>query len=656
MIFLELVLQNFGPYHGHHRIDLRSQPDRPIILIGGLNGGGKTTLMDALRLVLYGQRAPIDRRRNLAYADFLTQCVNTQAPPNAPAAIALEFEHLLYTSGIEKLGKIRVTRTWYRGTKDDLTVELDGWPNEILTQTWDEQVEAWLPVGLSNLFLFDGEQVKELAEQETPPPNVVSAIRAVLGLALVDRLAQDLTILVSRKKAELGDEATQQALHTLSNQIEQVEIDLNLAADAHQAHEAACNQAITALQAAEAHFFASGGHITEQITPLQAQRDTDASALKIHTQALQDLTAATLPLALVSDLLTQAAQQGQHEQTQQKAALAREVITAHDQRLQGVLDQLKLKPTQKKAIQAFLDQEITTLSRQASGAAWLHASDDDLNQLNQLLHHQLAAEQHLAQTHLTQMQALRDTIAAIETKLTKAASPEDYDRLQSARDRARLHLNECQLTLELHRRRHSDLEKKRETLRKKLADYGTEAIAASQSNALLTTAPRVQQTLVEFRQRLTQQKLGELEQAITQYFLLLLHKSTLVHRVMVDGDTFRLDLYDTDGDPLPIQRLSAGEKQILAIAFLWGLASASGRQLPVAIDTPLGRLDSEHRRHLVDRYFPQASHQVILLSTDTEIRAEEVERLRDQGAIAQTYRLAYDPHQRQTHIVEGYFP
>jgi DNA sulfur modification protein DndD len=371
MIFLELVLQNFGPYHGHHRIDLRSQPDRPIILIGGLNGGGKTTVMDALRLVLYGQRAPIDRRRNLAYADFLTQCVNTQAPPTAPAAIALEFEHLLYTSGIEKLGKIRVTRTWYRGTK----------------------VEAWLPVGLSNLFLFDGEQVKELAEQETPPPNVVSAIRAVLGLALVDRLAQDLTILVSRKKAELGDEATQQALHTLSNQIEQVEIDLKMAADAHQAHEAACHQAITALQAAEAHFFASGGHITEQITPLQAQRDTDASALKIHTQALQDLTAATLPLALVSDLLTQAAQQGQHEQTQQKAALARDVITAHDQRLQGVLDQLQLKPTQKKAIQAFIDQEITTLSRQASGAAWLHASDDDLNQL---LHHQLAAEQHLA--------------------------------------------------------------------------------------------------------------------------------------------------------------------------------------------------------------------------------------------------------------------
>ncbi|NER85452.1 MAG: AAA family ATPase, partial [Leptolyngbya sp. SIO1D8] len=60
MIFLELVLQNFGPYYGRHHLDLRSTPDRPIILIGGLNGGGKTTLMDALRLVLYGPRAPLD--------------------------------------------------------------------------------------------------------------------------------------------------------------------------------------------------------------------------------------------------------------------------------------------------------------------------------------------------------------------------------------------------------------------------------------------------------------------------------------------------------------------------------------------------------------------------------------------------------------------
>jgi len=655
VILQELVLQNFGPYHGRHRLDLRPMPERPIILIGGLNGGGKTTLMDALRLVLYGQRAPLDRRRHLAYADFLAQCVNTQALPDAEASIELEFERVLHISGIEKLGKIRVMRTWRRGSKDNLTVELDGWPNEIFTQTWDEQIEDWLPLGLSNLFLFDGEQVKELAEQDTPPPSVISAIRSVLGLELVDRLANDLTILVSRKKAELGDEATQHAFQALSRQIEQVEADLQAEAAILEACQDALDQAETALQVAEDRFFVGGGHITEQITALKEQRDTDKTEIKIQTQVLQDLAASALPLALVQDLLTEAAQQGQHEQAQQKAAIARDALAEHDQRLLEVLSQLQLKPTQKKSIQAFLAQEAETLRINASGDAWLQASDDALTQLNQILHHQLATEQQLAQSHLTQLQTLTDRVDAIETKLAKAASPEDYERLKSDRDRTHLHLNECQFNLELHRRRYTELERQRETLRKKLSEYGSQAIDASKDNVLLATAPRVQTTLVEFRQRLTKQKLGELEQAVTQYCLLLLHKSSLVHRVMVDGSTFRLTLYDTEGEPLPIQCLSAGEKQLLAIAFLWGLASVSGRQLPVAIDTPLGRLDSKHRRHLVDRYFPQASHQVILLSTDTEIRDDEVRRLRKQGAIAREYLLEYDGANRSTVIRDGYF-
>ena len=76
---------------------------------------------------------------------------------------------------------------------------------------------------------------------------------------------------------------------------------------------------------------------------------------------------------------------------------------------------------------------------------------------------------------------------------------------------------------------------------------------------------------------------------------------------------------------------------------------------PVAIDTPLGRLDSEHRNHLVERYFPQASHQVMLLSTDTEIRQEEVGRLRQANAISHEYLLEYDPKQRRTTVVKGYF-
>ena len=86
---------------------------------------------------------------------------------------------------------------------------------------------------------------------------------------------------------------------------------------------------------------------------------------------------------------------------------------------------------------------------------------------------------------------------------------------------------------------------------------------------------------------------------------------------------------------------------------LWALAHTSGRALPMIIDTPLARLDSEHRAALVQRYFPEASHQVIVLSTDTEVDRALLRKL--MPAVSHTYRLDYDPEQRSTSARAGYF-
>ena len=80
MIFTELVLENFGAYANRNVINLRPEDQeimRPIILFGGMNGGGKTTLMDAIRLALYGQRANCSTKGNLGYGNFLIQSVNS---------------------------------------------------------------------------------------------------------------------------------------------------------------------------------------------------------------------------------------------------------------------------------------------------------------------------------------------------------------------------------------------------------------------------------------------------------------------------------------------------------------------------------------------------------------------------------------------------
>src|SRR5690606_35866109 len=82
------------------------------------------------------------------------------------------------------------------------------------------------------------------------------------------------------------------------------------------------------------------------------------------------------------------------------------------------------------------------------------------------------------------------------------------------------------------------------------------------------------------------------------------------------------------GNEIDKTKMSAGEREIYAISLLWALVQVSGKKLPIIIDTPFGRLDSHHRKNLVKSYFPQASHQVILLSQDEEIVGQYYEMIK----------------------------
>ncbi|MGL4880443.1 MAG: DNA sulfur modification protein DndD, partial [Waterburya sp.] len=206
MIFTELTIENFGVYAGKHTIDLRPKSNdsiRPIILLGGMNGGGKTTLMDAIRLALYGQRARCSSRGNLGYGEFLTQSVNSQVTSADITQIQLSFEQIFEGHWQQ----FKIIRAWQKNPqdgKDSLSIAREDSFDSNLEKNWDEYIENILPLGISNLFLFDGEQVKELAELDTPPPSVIEAINNLLGLELAEKLAIDLEVLVNRKRKEIA--------------------------------------------------------------------------------------------------------------------------------------------------------------------------------------------------------------------------------------------------------------------------------------------------------------------------------------------------------------------------------------------------------------------------------------------------------------------
>ncbi|MHC5612780.1 MAG: DNA sulfur modification protein DndD [Nostoc sp.] len=660
MIFLELVLQNFGPYSGKQVINLNPKTDeensRPIILLGGMNGGGKTTLMDAIRLALYGPRAQCSTRGNLSYGDFLNQCVNNKVDAVADTRIELLFEHIENDKPI----KYRVVRSWTKNPKDGkdtlgILGDSDTWP-DALVNIWDEYIENLLPLGISNLFLFDGEQVKELAEQEIPPPIVVEAIRGLFGLELADRLAVDLDILVNRKRKEFADTKDLANLEEIEKRLTQQQQDYqeneqNLENLKNQLEELEVKQ-----QEAFDKFISDGGKIAVERNQLELQQKAKTAEVEQLRQLMCELAADVLPLALIPNLLTQVQTQGEKEFRHRQIQISKDLLLERDQRLLSWLSQVEIALTEVEKIQSFLVKDVDNLYAQTLDieAPWLLADDETLSQLDNLIYH-LQNSQLSAKEKLAIIKNKEEEIITLERQVQTAAAPEDYTKLRQAVETAQNQVVEAKANYETIRRRLAELETIIAKSKKELSDYTVENIKYKNNEHIITSAAKVQETLKIFREKLTLRKLNKLEEEVKNCFLYLLHKSDLVHRIAIDTNTFGLCLYDFNGKPVPKHRLSAGEKQLLAIAFLWGLAKVSGHRLPVAIDTPLGRLDSSHRSNLVERYFPSASHQVILLSTDTEIGKKEVETLRENEAIAREYLLKYDSSTRQTTVVENQY-
>ncbi|MEA5577567.1 DNA sulfur modification protein DndD [Anabaena sp. UHCC 0451] len=661
MIFLELVLQNFGPYAGRQVINLNPKIDddniRPIILLGGMNGGGKTTLMDAIRLALYGHRAQCSTRGNLSYSDFLNQCVNSKANPIDKTRIELVFEHI----EDDKPVKYRVVRTWEKNPKDGkdslgILGDDETWPVQSLANIWDEYIENILPLGISNLFLFDGEQVKELAEQETPPPIVVDAINGLLGLELADKLAVDLEILVNRKKKETADNQDLAKLEEIENRLSQKLQDEETTKKELEALNIKLEELETKHEEALNKFVSEGGKIAAERSQLETQTQDKTKITENIRQSLCEIAADVLPLALIPNLLSQVQIQCEREFRTQQIQLAKDILIARDQRLINWLNQLNMELDKLNNIQSFLAEDINKLyaANSFTEINWLNADEETLTLLDNFIY-RLQINQDTAQKQLIELNNYEEEILTLERQMQTAAEPEEYTKLKNDLHKAQTELNKVQTQREITSRNLIELETVINQTKKELNNYTSDNLKYQSNEHLINAATQVQNTLKIFRERLTLRKLNKLEEEVKNCFLYLLHKSDLVHRIAIDAKTFSLSLYDFNGKPVAKHRLSAGEKQLLAIAFLWGLAKVSGKRLPVAIDTPLGRLDSSHRNNLVERYFPSASHQVILLSTDTEIAKKEYQTLQETEAIAREYLLKYDSSKRETTIKPGYF-
>ena len=200
MILKSLSLNDFGVFSGRHDIDLAPRTKygnkRPIVLFGGLNGAGKTTTLTAVRLALYGRQSIGRSISNIAYHQQLVEYIHkprkSLVAPNS-ATVELDFTYGKHGT----VDDFKVVRSWQESGKK--TVEhLEIYKNEeLLEGLSSEQLQSFLneliPIGVADLFFFDGEKIADLAEDETNEA-LADAIKRLLGLDIVDRLRADLGI------------------------------------------------------------------------------------------------------------------------------------------------------------------------------------------------------------------------------------------------------------------------------------------------------------------------------------------------------------------------------------------------------------------------------------------------------------------------------
>ncbi|MGI9279995.1 MAG: DNA sulfur modification protein DndD [Endozoicomonas sp.] len=656
MILEELKICDFRVISNEETISLAPQVrdgrKRPIVLFGGLNGAGKTTTLTAVRLALYGKHSLGSSVSIREYHEYLKDSIHkskkAKIQKNA-AKIHLTFSYA--TRGEVSLYTIK--REWTaNGSKvhEILKIEKDG---KILSLTYDQCqgfLNELIPIGVSDLFFFDGEKIAELAE-DTTGRALGTAIRKLLGLDVINRMRDDLAIYLREKNTASMPEQHQQIISTLKE-----EYDV-----AYAAYEAALNEQSEAvrqvvaididIKRSESYISSKGGAWARSRNEEQVRLEQLIAEKKYLEEQIRTAMGAGFPLVLaigcVKNLLTQLEkEQDFKKQSILKASLDQKVELLKSSLLQSLND--------KQAVESAISNAFAELFDEIEQIDIVHdCSERQFNRVQLLLENIIPASRQL-------MLDMGKQLADIQNQLDHAS-----ENLQRAPDEAFLK-DELEQLRELNEKRTAENNKMavakddakralREAmdLMRQMQKKEQEFSANFSSNRAYQMAQRSRELLNDFASKTTVNKVKQLEEEFVKSFRKLARKEDISLQAQIDPKSFDVKLLDKQGNEINKQQLSAGEKQIFAISILEALARTSGRKLPIIIDTPLGRLDSKHRGKLVENYFPTASHQVIILSTDTEIDQNYFKQLSPN--ISHVYEVEYFPKEGNSEYLRKHY-
>ena len=298
MIIRRLILHNFGVYAGDNQFIF--EKNKPIVLIGGMNGRGKTTFLEAVLVALYGANSfAFIESKYKSYPQYLRSFVNKSAA-DQKCSVELEFE--VFDGTTEQYLVKREWRSITKKTEETISVYKDGSFNEFLTNNWPLFIENILPSALSSFFFFDGEKIAEMAVDNTNN-QLKNAIRAMLGITVLDILGNDVVRNIKRISKDNCGSETSEGVQQLREEKEKAIAELSKIEKQIVQATTLLNEDNEKLEELHHAYAVKGGNAVEEKQNIIQKRASLKAQLDSNEEELYGISADILPLTLVSDLL-----------------------------------------------------------------------------------------------------------------------------------------------------------------------------------------------------------------------------------------------------------------------------------------------------------------------------------------------------------------
>lgn len=664
MKFKKIYAENYKTYKLLD-LNLEVQPDRPIILIGGGNGCGKTTLFDAIYHALYGLKIKNEREfveifnagvknesgiRNkyiVLQVEFSGMVLNTEQPYKLKRAYMLAEGRVLESVTLWMSGN---TYTYGSGSTSAQRSANEEIVNKIIA--------ANLPAELSNYFLFDAMKTSELLKEEQINKLIEQNINSVMGFNKYHQLRKCSEALLGEKKAERMENENQrkeyQRLTEMKSdkekELEQLNEDYSVALDyanEYQEHYALLKE----------------GRNADEVTREKMQKIEQSieNTLKSEQEYRQDIDALTKDIEKkvifpkLASILATEIERILH--TKDEVAKARvnlltdRQIETFTSSLAKIIQERYLSGRTIDIASLIEEMKIKQIQDNDIYDPYSFFSQGDINRLKELVYaNQSNPFTALDDKRLRLNQEIRDIPKQREML-------KDYQRTLNAKDYSLIEMyeknsheiNELKSAIEKTKEEIAELKKKIATY-----DYDLPQIPDPQYDMLCKLPDLFRQLSAKLLRAKKMRIENMMRDQLNANLVVYAGYIGKVELSATGSDDISFKIYHKNGNEIYLSQLNAGAKQTVMQVLLKVLYQLGDYEPPVMIDTVMGVLDKESREVILEHYFPDLAHQTILLSTDTEITTEH-DFAKLQAYVAKTYTLHRDKENQCTTISEDYF-